>query len=100
MAVAAPALHLACAHEGARVLVAGSDCGNPAREALDVARRRAQVDRSVSELALVVEPPAFHGAGRGQGTGVVSAGGDRGDTGETIDVDRDAAAGRRAVTEL
>ena len=72
-AVPAPARHPSAGGQGTRVIGAGGDRGDAAREAGDADGRVAGVRRAVPELAVPVPAPARDAAGGREGTRVLLA---------------------------
>src|SRR5207245_2489860 len=99
--VVAPALDRTGGEQRARMVEAGADRGDPAAQAADGDRRRADRRRPFAELAVVVVAPALDRAAGEQCAGVVAAGPDRGDpAAQAADGDRRGAARPRPVAEL
>ncbi len=99
--IEAPTLDPAAAREHARVVAAGGDRADPAREARDVDRDGAGGVCAVAELAPVTLAPTLDPAAARERARYRAARGDRADPArDARDVDRNAALGRRAVAEL
>ncbi len=96
-----PALDPAAGGQGTGVQAARGDGADPAGQSADVHRSQALGGGAVTELAVVVEPPALDPAAGCAGASVNVARGDGADpAGQSADVHRREALGGGAVTEL